>query len=90
MSDLNELEKKIHFDMEKDFSRYRKTLQYLEADLPITALCLPKAIENALLRGGYERVYDLFGHDLAKIKGLGRKRLSLLAARLDEFLPMSF
>jgi hypothetical protein len=73
----------------KDFQSYKQTLMYMSADVPIEVLCLPKAIENALLREGCLRVYDMFNRDLAKIKGIGRSRIHILIARLDQFLTMA-
>ena len=73
----------------KDFAHYRKTLCYMEANAPVGVLCLPPVVENILIREGCLRVYDLLNRDLAKIKGLGRERIRLLTARLDEFLSVS-
>ena len=73
----------------RDFAHYRLTLAYLGANVPIEVLCLPKVIESILIREGFLRLYDLIGADLAKIKGLGKSRIDLLAARLDEFFTVS-
>jgi len=83
---------KIDLDNEKfkkDLNHYRRTMCYLEANVPIQVLCLPKVVENALIREGCVRIYDLFDRDLAKIKGIGKSRVSLLTSRLDEFLTVS-
>lgn len=73
----------------KDFEHYRKTLMYMGANVPIQVLCLPKAIEKALLKSELLRVYDLISCDLTKIEGIGERRLDLLASRLDEFFTIS-
>ena len=76
-------------NVHEDLAHYRKVLSYLEANVPIQVLCLPKVVENALLADGCIRVYDMLNRDLTKVKGLGRNRLDLLTARLDEFLTVS-
>lgn len=85
MTEINDNEEKF----KKDLNHYRKTLCYLEGNVPIQVLCLPKVLENALLRDGCLRIYDLFNRDLTKIKGIGKNRISLLTSRLDEFLTVS-
>lgn len=79
----------IQKKLEEDLSHYRSVLSYLEANVPIQVLCLPKPIENALIDDGCLRVYDLFNRDLAKIKGIGRNRLALLTSRLDQFFSVA-
>lgn len=74
--------------LDEDIRHYREMLYFLGANVPITVLCLPSQIENILIDQGYDRVYTLIGRDLAEIKGLGRKRLSLLTSRLDEFFSV--
>lgn len=76
-------------EFKKDLAHYRKTLAYMGANVPIQVLCLPKALENSLKRAGLVRVYDLISRDLTEIEGVGKSRLELLAARLDEFFTMS-
>ena len=73
----------------KDLAHYRKTICYMEANVPIEVLCLPTVIQNALVNDGCLRVYDLINRDLTKIKGLGSTRLRILTASLDEFLTVS-
>lgn len=75
-------------EIKKNVVHYRQVLSYLGANVPIGVLCLPKAIENALLRDGCVRVYDLIDRDLTKIKGLGRERIGYLSTRLDEFFTV--
>lgn len=75
-------------EMKKNLAHYRNVLQYLGGNIPLQALCLPKVIENALVRDGCKRVYDLFSRDLGKIKGIGGERLDILTARLDEFFTI--
>lgn len=76
-------------DLQKDLSHYRRCVMYMEANAPISVLCLPKVVETVLAREGYVRVYDLISTDLGKIKGLGEARRHLLTSRLDEFLSIS-
>lgn len=75
--------------VKKDFEYYRSILSFLGSNVPIQVLCLPKTIENILIRDGFDRVYDLISRDLTEIKGLGAGRLSLLTSRLDEFFSVS-
>ena len=84
--DVANPEKKI--DLKKDLEHWRKLLEFMGANVPIQALCLPKTLEKALISDGIIRVYDLIGRDLTKIKGIGAGRLSLLTSRLDEFLSI--
>ena len=72
----------------EDLQHYRRTLYFMEANVPIQVLCLPKTTEDALLRAGCLRVYDLINRDLGKIKGVGKARLGHLTARLDEFFTV--
>jgi hypothetical protein len=75
--------------LKEDMAHYRKLICYMEANVPIQVLCLPKALETALLSDGCLRVYDLLNRDLRKIKGVGKRRLDFLTSRLDEFLTIS-
>lgn len=75
--------------MKEDFAHYRKTLQYMGGNVPVEVMCLPKEIENILIKRGFSRVYDLIGLDLTKIKGLGDSRVDILSAALDEFITVS-
>ena len=76
-------------EIKKNLIHYRNVVNYMGANVPIQVLCLPKTIENALIRQGYARVYDLINRDLTKIKGIGKARIDLLAASLDEFFTIS-
>ncbi len=76
-------------EFKKNLAHYRQTMFFLGGNVPIQVLCLPKVIETILIRENFERVYDLFHHDLTKIKGLGRERLDILTSRLDEFISIS-
>ena len=79
---------KIREEVSKKFNDYRNTLNYMAADAPISILCLPTAIENALLAHGCLRIYDLFNIDFTEIKGLGVTRIRDLTACLDKFFSM--
>ena len=76
--------------IKKEFERYEKVMKFLECDVPIQVLCLPKVIEKCLLNAGCLRVFDMIDRDLAKIKGLGKARRALLRTRLNEFFPIGF
>lgn len=79
---------KIKEQVLKKFSEYRMTMNYLAADAPIGILCLPPSIENALIKHGCLRIYDLFDCDFTKIKGIGVVRLRQLTSCLDKFFTM--
>jgi hypothetical protein len=99
MSEVNFSEEDVKFAKEtakeaekkarEDLIHYRKVLRYMEANVPIQVLCLPSAIEKALIAAGCLRVYDMFNLDLAEVKGIGKGRLALLTSRLDEFLSVN-
>lgn len=76
-------------DLKKNLAHYRNVISYMGANVPIQVLCLPKVIENALIKDGCLRVYDLINRDLTEIKGIGSDRLALLTSRLDEFFTIS-
>ncbi len=76
--------------IKKEFERYENIMKYLECDVPIQVLCLPKVIEKCLLDAGCLRVFDMINRDLAKIKGIGNTRRTLLRSRLNEFFPVGF
>lgn len=80
--------KNINKKVLESLQNYRKTLAYMVGDMPIGALCLPKATETLLLNSGYSRVYDLFDCDLTKIKGIGKVRVRDIAASLEQFIAM--
>lgn len=80
--------KKEQDRLKEDIAHYRRVMQVIGSNVPIQTLCMPKDIESILIKAGYERVCDLFGTDLTKIKGLGDKRVALLASRLDEFFSI--
>jgi len=76
--------------IKKEFERYEKVMKFLECDVPIQVLCLPKVIEKCLIKAGCLRVFDMIDRDLSKIKGLGEVRRTFLRARLNEFFPIGF
>ena len=81
--------KKVDDKLDEDLAHYRNTLRFLEANVPIQVLCLPKTLETILLNSDCVRVYDLINCDLSKIKGLGKSRLQILVSRLDQFFSIS-
>lgn len=88
--DKIKVEEKIKKELLSGLNTYRKTISYMAGDAPIEVLCLPKRVENALIKSGCLRIYDLFDRDLTKIKGIGKIRSRDLASSLDQFIPMSF
>lgn len=79
---------KIKEEVLKKLVEYDRTMKYMAADIPISALCLPKATETILTSHGLLRVYDLLDCNFTEIKGLGAVRRGDLATRLDKFLSM--
>lgn len=75
-------------DLKQDFYHFRRTLEYMGANVPIQVLCLTKPLEKSLIERGFVRVYDLIDLDLAKIEGLSCRHLNMLTARLDEFFSV--
>lgn len=80
--------KKVRDEVLKKFNDYKKTIAYMTADAPLEILCLPSAIQNALLAHGCLRIYDLFDMDFTKVKGLGVRRIRDLTSCLDQFFSM--
>lgn len=79
---------KIRIEVLKKFEDYKKTMNYLVADAPISILCLPSVMEKILIDQGFLRVYDLFNVDFIKIKGFGKTRVNRLTSCLDQFFSM--
>lgn len=71
--------------VEEDLEYYRNILNYMGANVPIQVLCLPKDVENILLKKDLLRVYDLFGHPLEEIKGIGTERANFIRERMSDF-----
>lgn len=84
----NEQLKKIREEVLKKYKDYHKVMLLMATDAPLEIMCLPKPLENILLRNGFLRVYDLINVDFTKIKGLGVKRSRNLATSLDQFVSM--
>jgi hypothetical protein len=82
-------EQEIENQLKKDVVHYRNVMNYLGCNVPIQVMCLPPEIEKILLKEGFLRVYDLIGHDLTKIKGIGESRRAILEDRLDGFFSIS-
>lgn len=80
--------KQVKVELLKSLKNYQKTMNVLACDAPISALCLPKALENALLNAGFLRIYEILNLDLTEIKGIGKTRRNLLASRLNEFVSI--
>jgi hypothetical protein len=86
--EYDEAMRKIRDEVAKKLFDYRKTINFMASDAPISILCLPSVIENILTTHGFIRVYDLFGADFTKVKGLGVIRTRELTTRLDQFFSM--
>ena len=71
-------------ELKKNLAHYRKLMDFMACNVPITVLCLPSVIERALAAADCIQVYDLLDRDLSKIKGIGNERLAILTARLNE------
>ncbi len=76
-------------ELEKNLNHYRNVVNCLSANVPIECLCLPKKIQNALIKDGFILVYDLMYRDFRKVKGIGKIAFDLIASRIDEFGTMS-
>jgi hypothetical protein len=87
--DEKKFKKKVKIELLKQVSAYQKSMAMMSCDLPLSALCLSKKIENALLKAGYDRVYDLLDLDLIEIKGIGKIGRRELTARLHQFIAVS-
>jgi len=75
-------------ELRQNLAHYRQVVEYMGGNVPIQVLCLPHRIENALVKAGIDRVYDLIGKDLRKIKGVGKESIDILASRLDDFFTV--
>jgi hypothetical protein len=72
-------------ELEKNLNHYRNVVNCLGANVPIQCLCLPKKVENALIKDGFIRIYDLLYRDFREVKGIGTENFDLISGRLDEF-----
>ncbi len=88
-----EVLKKEMFQIKKKLlesvENYQKTISLLASDAPIGVLCLPKTIENILIRADCVRVYDIINRNLTEIEGLTESRIAHLTSSLNKFLSMS-
>lgn len=76
-------------ELEKNLIHYRNVVNCLGANVPIACLCLPKKIENILVKAGFILVYDLLYRDFRKIKGIGDGAFDLIRDRIADFGTMS-
>lgn len=72
----------------EDLFHYRDLMSMIQTDLPLSALCLPKKLENQLSKQGFRRINDFRGINLSEIEGLGDAWRHLLSTRLDEFFTV--
>jgi hypothetical protein len=79
---------KLRVEVLSRFAEYKKTMQYMASDLPISALCLNKKLEKKLLEHDYLRVFELFDVNFAEVEWLDKIEVGNLTSRLNEFLSM--
>ena len=77
---------KIKKDMMEGIKGYQNYIDFCVSNVPIQALCLPKNIENILLKNDLTRVYQLTTADLAKIKGFGDQKVRIVTDSLAKFV----
>lgn len=80
--------KKLQEELKRSYESYKKSLRYMAADMPISALCITQSTEKKLYALGYQRIYDLFDVDFTKIEGLNASELRNLTSRFNQFLSM--
>lgn len=80
--------RKIREEVEKKFSEYKKIMEFMAGDAPLSILCLSQITEKALLRHGCLRIYDLFNCNFAEVEGLSPRHITELTTRLDQFFSM--
>lgn len=88
---MDDLEKIVYIkgeELTQSVLRYRNIMNRLEADVDIRSLCLPKKIENKLLRMGCLRILDVIDLDLTKVKGIGPRTRGILHSSINQFLSM--
>lgn len=84
---LNEdVNKQLKDELVKNVAHYRNVMHYMGLDVPIQVLCLPKRVENILLRGGYLRLYDII--EAPRIKGIGKDTLAEVRSRIHELFTV--
>jgi hypothetical protein len=74
--------------LSEEFEYYRNILSFLGGNAPIGVLCLPKHLQNKLIKAGFTRLVDLMTNDFRKIKGIGNISQTLLTSRLDQFFSV--
>ena len=79
---------KIQKNLFKQLDNYKRFIRQCELDAPIEILCLPKDILTILRKNSLSRIFQLTDLDLTKIKGLGAVRISILQAKLNDFIPI--
>lgn len=76
--------KKIKKEILRTVKTYANALRVMACDMPIETLCLPKELNNILIKANILRVYDILDIDLAEIKGIGVIRADMITARMFE------
>lgn len=84
-----DLDKEVRIKLVESLQEYRKTMQYMVCDVPISVLDISKSDINLLERNGFVRLYDLIGADLTKIEGLRVSTIDRLTSGLQQFISMS-
>ena len=72
-------------NIDKELIHFRRGMEILQKDMPISVLCLPKKVERLLEKHGLNRVYDITLERLEEIKGLGGKSIDLILQQMDLF-----
>lgn len=83
-----DVKKKISEELIKNLQRYRKSLNLMALDAPISLLNLPKSIEKVLSQNGILRIYDLSDREFTEIVGLNEVMRNRLTTCFNEFLAM--
>jgi len=75
-------------ELRQQFKDYNISIDLMGGDVPLSALCLPKALLRKLELHNFVRVYDFYSKRLIEIEWLDDSDRRLLASRLNEFFPV--
>ncbi len=84
-----DLDKEVRIKLVESLQEYRKTMQYMVCDVPISVLDISKGDLSLLERNGFFRLYDLIGSDLTKVEGLRVSTIDRLTSGIQQFIAMS-
>ena len=85
----DEQKQKVNEELKKALGVYRSNIMMMSLDVPISALCLSKKVEQILARHNVHRLYDLINRDLTEIEGISSDTARNLTTSLDQFLSMT-